>query len=208
MGGMHGFGAVSTHVELDEPVFHDGWEGRTFGLMLTTSAKALTKGGLRPHIESMPPADYLRASYFERWAFAIERGLIMRGTLVERDIDERVARPVTPAPTADPEFAATLVHALTNPIHQPTVAVTPRFAIGERVTVRRMAPAHHHRCPRYVRGAAGTVTAMHGGWPLPHTQGHGDPEALYTVAFRMADLWGADAEPGLLHIDLWESYLE
>ena len=131
MGGMHGFGAVSTHVETDEPVFHDEWEGRTFGLMLTTGAKGLTKGGLRPHIESMPPADYLRASYFERWAFAIERGLIDRGTLAAREIDERAARPATPAPTADPEFAATLVHALTNPIHQPTVAVTSRFAIGQ-----------------------------------------------------------------------------
>ena len=49
---------------------------------------------------------------------------------------------------------------------------------------------------------------MHGAWPLPHTMGEGSPEALYSVAFRMSDLWGADAEPGRLFIDLWESYLE
>jgi nitrile hydratase len=208
MGGMHGFGAVSSNLETDEPTFHETWEGRTFGLMITTSAKGLTKGGLRPHIESMPPVEYLAASYFERWAFAIEQGLVERGTLSHSDVDERIAHPVAVASTADPEFASSLARALTNPIHQPTVTVAPRFAVGQRVAVRRMAPAHHHRCPRYVRGASGTVTAMHGGWPLPHTQGHGDPEALYTVAFAMADLWGADAEPGLLHIDLWESYLE
>ncbi len=49
---------------------------------------------------------------------------------------------------------------------------------------------------------------MHGGWPLPETQGAGEPEAIYTVAFAMRDLWGDDAEPGTLFIDLWESYLE
>lgn len=205
---MHGFGAVSSHLETDEPTFHDEWEGRTFGLMLTTGAKGLTKGGLRAHIESMPPAEYLAATYYQRWAFAIEQGLVARGTVTHAEVDERVAHPRPVAPTSDPEFATTLAHALTHPIHQPTVAVPARFAIGERVTVRRMAPAHHHRCPRYVRGVSGTVTAMHGGWPLPHTQGHGDPEALYTVAFTMADLWGSDGDPGSLHIDLWESYLE
>ena len=36
----------------------------------------------------------------------------------------------------------------------------------------------------------------------------GEPEAVYTVAFDMPDLWGDDAEPGTLFIDLWASYLE
>src|SRR5262249_8036559 len=84
----------------------------------------------------------------------------------------------------------------------------PRFAVGDRVTVRRMAPLHHSRCPRYVRGVEGTITAMHGGWPQPQTLGAGEPEALYTVAFAMHDLWGDEAEAGSLFIDLWESYLE
>jgi hypothetical protein len=34
-----------------------------------------------------------------------------------------------------------------------------------------------------------------------------EPEALYTVRFELADLWGADTEPGGLYIDLWDSYL-
>ena len=34
-----------------------------------------------------------------------------------------------------------------------------------------------------------------------------DPEATYTVRFAMRDLWGDDAEPGHLFIDLWERYL-
>jgi nitrile hydratase beta subunit len=206
MGGMHGFGSVSAVVEVDEPTFHERWEGRTFGLMITTGG--LRTGGLRPHIEAMPPVDYLAASYFERWAFAVERGLLAADTLTTAEIDARVASPVDVAPTHDPERAAALVRALTSPPNQPTVEVASRFVEGQRVRVRHMAPAHHSRCPRYVRGVEGTIVTMHGGWPLPHTDGQGEPEALYTVSFAMRDLWGDDAEVGTLFIDLWESYLE
>ncbi len=206
MGGMHGFGSVAALLEDDEPVFRERWEGRTFALMMNTAG--LRAGGVRPNIEAMPPAAYLAASYFERWAFSLERGLVAAGTLAVADIDDRIERPVEVAPTANPDRAAGLVRALTSPRDDPVASVSPRFASGQRVTVRRMAPAHHHRCPRYVRGVTGTVVAMHGGWPLPHTMGEGEPEALYTVAFAMHDLWGADAEPGTLYIDLWETYLE
>ena len=206
MGGMHGFGSVASLVEGDEPTFHERWEGRTFGLMMTTGG--LRAGGVRPNIEAMPPAAYLAASYFERWAFSVERGLLAAGTLTTEEIDERLAHPVEVEPTADPGRASSLVRALTTPRDEPTITVTPGFSVGQRATVRRMAPAHHHRCPRYVRGVTGTVVTVHGGWPLPHTLGAGEPEALYTVAFEMAELWGADAEPGTLFIDLWESYLE
>ena len=206
MGGMHGFGSVAALVEPDEPTFHERWEGRTFGLMITTGG--LRAGGVRPNIEAMPPAAYLAASYYERWAFSVERGLVLANTLTTDEIDERIAHPVDVEPTANPERAASLVRALTSPSDEPIVEVAARFAVGQRVTVRRMAPAHHHRCPRYVRGVAGMVTAMHGGWPLPETLGAGEPEALYTVAFAMRDLWGDDAEPGTLFIDLWASYLE
>jgi nitrile hydratase subunit beta len=68
-----------------------------------------------------------------------------------------------------------------------------------------MAPAGHHRCPRYVRGATGTVERVNGGWPPPAEEAA--PEAVYRVRFEMRDLWGADAEPGVLLIDLWERYL-
>ena len=70
-----------------------------------------------------------------------------------------------------------------------------------------MAPPGHTRCPRYVRGATGTVTAVHGGWPLPDRGDDSEPETLYTVRFEQTDLWGADAEPGALYLDLWDSYL-
>jgi nitrile hydratase beta subunit len=205
MGGMHGFGPVVA--EPNEPVFHDRWEGRVAGLMITSSAKGLRLGQLRPAIESIPAAEYLAASYYERWLRAVETGLAAGGTLTSSDIDARVAAPVDVAPTVDPPFAAHLRAALQRPNQHPPPATPRRFGVGERVTVRRMAPAGHTRCPRYTRGATGTVTAVHGGWPLPDRGDDSEPETLYTVRFERTDLWGPDAEPGPLYLDLWDSYL-
>lgn len=206
LGGMHGFGAVQ--VEADEPVFHEPWEGRTFGLMIATGAAGLRAGSLRPGIELLDSATYLMAGYYERWARSVEVGLIEAGTLSADEIDRRATTggpPTEHAEDTDPPFASRLAGALVGPREASGEAVPARFAVGDRVTVRRMAPADHHRCPRYVRGATGTVTATPGGWP--HAGGDGPAEATYTVRFAMSDLWGDDAEPGRLYLDLWERYL-
>ncbi len=208
MGGMHGFGAVS--VEDDEPVFHEPWEGRTFGLMIATGAAGLRHGSIRPGIEAIDPATYLSSTYFERWARSVESGLVDAGTLASAEIDARVEAPEPPREHADDtnaDLARKLVGALANRPRRPSGEDVPaRFAVGDRVTVKQMAPVAHHRCPRYVRGATGTVTRLPGGWP--HASGDGPPEATYTVRFSMTDLWGDDAEPGWLSIDLWERYLK
>ena len=205
MGGMHGFGAVDA--EEREPTFHLPWEGRVFGLMIVTSAKGLRHGQLRPAIEAIPAASYLEASYYERWLRAVEAGLAAGGVVAAGEIDARVAEPVAVAPTADTAFAQHIRAALQRPNTKRPPATPGRFALGDRVTVARMAPAGHTRCPRYVRGATGTVAAVHGGWPLPDKGEGSEPEALYTVRFELADLWGADTEPGGLYVDLWDSYL-
>ncbi len=41
-------------------------------------------------------------------------------------------------------------------------AAAPAFRPGQRVRVRRMRPEGHTRCPRYVRGALGTIERVHG----------------------------------------------
>src|SRR4051812_12382988 len=113
MGGMHGFGPVVA--EPDEPVFHELWEGRVFGLMIVSSAKGLRQGQLRPAIEAIPAAEYLEASYYEKWLRAVEAGLVARGTVTTPDIDARAATPVDVAPTQDREFADHIRHALQRP---------------------------------------------------------------------------------------------
>jgi nitrile hydratase len=209
MGGMHGFGVVVP--EPDEPTFHERWEGRTFGLAIAAGATGAVRGASRPRIEAMPPADYLAASYYARWAHTLEVGLVATGSLTTAEIDERVAAGPD-APREPGSGAPDLVAAVKAFLDGPTptsglpVPADTAFSVGDEVTVRRMAPAQHHRCPRYVRGATGTVVLVGGAWHHP-----GDPagtsEPVYTVRFAMADLWGADAEPGMLAIDLWERYL-
>jgi nitrile hydratase subunit beta len=212
MGGMHGFGPVISGPDdrvLDEPTFHDPWEGRTFGLMITTSAKGLRTGSIRPAIEEIDPATYLASSYYARWARSVESGVVAGGSLTTAEIDERAARvgdePVRSQAT-DPDLVAAVPAFLNRPTATSGAPVEPVFGPGDRVTVRRMAPVGHHRCPRYVRGATGTVVRVAGGWPPPDADAEA-PEAVYTVRFDMRDLWGDDAEPGALFIDLWERYL-
>ena len=65
MGGMHGMGPIR-HEE-DEPVFHENWEGRIYAI--TRAIGAWRKWSIdegRHAIEQIPPADYLRMSYYER----------------------------------------------------------------------------------------------------------------------------------------------
>jgi nitrile hydratase len=87
-----------------------------------------------------------------------------------------------------------------------------RFGVGERVRVRRMHPAGHTRCPRYARGAVGLVEDVRGGDRLPDRAVYGEkvpPEAVYSVAFDSAELWGPGEDPTwTVLLDLWESYLE
>ena len=206
MGGMHGFGRVEP--EADEPVFHAAWEGRTLGLMIVTGARGLRSGSIRPAIEQIDPATYLASSYYERWARAVEALVVAGGSLTHAEVDERAAsggaEPVRSDAT-DPELVAMVPAFLDAPQEASGEPVATRFAVGDRVTVARMAPAGHHRCPRYVRGVTGEVVRVPGGWPPPGEES--DPEATYTVRFAMRDLWGDDAEPGHLFIDLWERYL-
>ncbi|MGH2899521.1 MAG: SH3-like domain-containing protein, partial [Solirubrobacteraceae bacterium] len=87
-----------------------------------------------------------------------------------------------------------------------------RFAPGDRVRVRRMRPPGHTRCPRYARGAVGTIERVRGADRLPDLTTYGapaEPEPVYAVAFASAGLWGASDEPPFqVLLDLWDSYLE
>jgi hypothetical protein len=86
MGGMDGFGPIE--VEADEPVFHEDWERRVFGFVMTTR---YTMEHFRHSIERMPPAEYLRTSYFEHWLRGVETVLIENGKLTEAEITARMA---------------------------------------------------------------------------------------------------------------------
>jgi nitrile hydratase subunit beta len=209
MGGMHGFGAVVAPG--GELPYHEPWELRVFALHLLIAMEGLGAGpGGRPTREEMDPADYLAASYFERWLWSAERRLLRKGTLAPGELDAAAGRPAPER--ADPALAERGVAALreVHPMHP--APAEARFAPGDRVRVKRMHPPGHTRCPRYVRGVAGVVERVQGADRLPDRAVYGEAppaEPVYSVAFRSEDLWGPSEEPGwTVLLDLWDSYLE
>jgi nitrile hydratase subunit beta len=213
MGGMHGFGPVV--IEGGDEIFHEDWEARVFALSHLSNVRGLFGGpGGRAVGESMEAAHYLAASYYERWLWSAERRLEAKGTIVPGQVEAMMARlSVTETPpTTDPELAAEAVAQLREGSPAMGVAVNPRFGRGDRVRVRRIHPAGHTRCPRYVRGALGVIERVQGTDQLPDRAAYGLPteaEPVYAVAFASQELWGdSDEPPWTVLIDLFETYLE
>jgi len=206
LGGAHGFGPVV--VEANEPPFHEPWEGRVHGLMLTASASGVASFS-RLSIEQMDPVHYLASSYYEHWLAGVETNLVENGTLGAGELDAAVAAGKTPGRREQPD-AAQFMRSLFRPFSPGGAdGPSPRYAAGERVRVRRMHPTGHTRCPRYVRGAMGTIARVHPPSPLPDTESDHQRECSYSVSFAARELWGAHAEPNAsVVVDLWESYLE
>src|SRR5437764_8452386 len=92
MGGMHGFGPVLR--EENEPVFHEPWEGRALAVRIAFGMKtpAPFPGVGRKYIESIPPAEYLRMSYYERFLESAIRRAIDAGVITEAEFEARLRR--------------------------------------------------------------------------------------------------------------------
>jgi nitrile hydratase beta subunit len=214
MGGMHGFGPV---VEPGgELAYHEGWELRVFAIQMLVGLEGLGAGpGGRPAREEMEPAHYLAASYYERWLFSAERRLQRKGTVAPGEVERMMERLGAGEPVAahhDPAMAERIMADLTTVYPMEPAPEAVHFATGQRVRVRRMHPAGHTRCPRYVRGASGVIEGVRGADRLPDRAVYGEdvaPEPVYSVAFRSEDLWGPGEKPGwTVLLDMWESYLE
>jgi nitrile hydratase len=210
MGGMHGFGAVVTPG--CEDAYHERWEPRVFALSTLIGIEGIGRGSGRAIREEMEPAEYLAASYYERWLWSNERRLERKGTIAPGEVDRWVERlrAGEQAPShADASQAARAVETIGRTDELGPVGET-RFAVGDRVRVRRMRPPGHTRCPRYVRGAEGRVEALRGTDRFPDVGPYEGPsEPVYSVAFASDDLFGA-SEDGRWRVllDLFESYLE
>jgi nitrile hydratase len=211
MGGMQNMGPIE--YEKDEPVFHHAWEGRTYAL--TRAMGAWGKWNIdasRYERELLPPADYLRMSYYESWIVRLEQLLIKRGLVTQEEIER--GRPADGSPKASPPLQADAVATSIRegtPFNRDTPAPA-RFDVNQRVRARNVNPVGHTRLPRYVRGKSGTVIRDHGVFVFPDTNAHflGEkPQHLYSVQFNARELWGAEARPhDRIHLDLWEDYLE
>ena len=213
MGGLQGFGPVQP--ERHEPVFHADWERRALAVTLAMGAAGQWNIDLsRAARESLPPAEYLSASYYEIWIAALEKLMTERGLL---STDELTGAPPQPGAPLRVLAAHQVDAGLAAGSPTERAARTPaRFAVGDRVRTRNLNPTGHTRLPRYVRGHLGTVALVHGAHifadrhvthPVPPFDQ--TPEWLYTVVFDGAELWGDATAPGLqVSVDAWEPYLE
>jgi hypothetical protein len=78
VGGQSGFGPVP--LDDDGQPFHADWEARVYALNAVLRARGIYNvDEFRDAIERIPPAEYLEASYYERWLRAIETLLAEKG---------------------------------------------------------------------------------------------------------------------------------
>jgi Nitrile hydratase beta subunit len=69
------------------------WELLTDALVSSLAGEDLLNvDELRRGIESMPPDEYARASYYERWLYSVERILTEKGVLAPGELDAGPAR--------------------------------------------------------------------------------------------------------------------
>jgi nitrile hydratase beta subunit len=212
MGGTEGWGP--THPpRVDEPVFAEPWQGRTLALALLSTLQAgCNLDAFRHALERLDRTAYLADGYYGRLLNAAELMLTESAVLAPSAIrararslrGEQVEQPPVPEP-AKPGYAPTAEGSLR------IVDAAPAFATGEQVRAKNKSPAGHTRLARYVRGHTGVVALIQPASVLPDTNAHfqgENPQYVYSVRFDSHELWGADAEPFALTIEMFESYLE
>ncbi len=209
MGGLQDMGPVNH--EQNEPVFHAPWEGRMYGI--DRSLRAVGRWNLdawRHQIELLPPADYLRLTYYERWLEVNEQLAVKHGLVTPNELATGKADPgprATPALTA----AAAAVRFGRGIPSADDPSVPPRFKVGQRVRALNVHPEGHTRLPRYARGKAGIVGIDHGVYTFSDTNAHFQGEKrqhVYSVRFFARELWGEHASArDSIHLDLFDDYL-
>ena len=202
MGGMHGMGPIQ--YEKDEPVFHVPWEARVFAMNLAMVAWGKWNIHTSRHgHELLPPAEYLRMSYYERWYARLVDLLIKSDLATRAEVESG-----EPAPGS---AKATPLLGERAPASR-DVPVAPRFRMGQRVRARNMHPVGHTRLPRYARGRLGTIQRDYGVFGFADTLAHflgENPQHIYSVRFTARELWGEQAKPqDSVYLDLYDDYLE
>jgi nitrile hydratase subunit beta len=212
MGGRTRFFGPLPPIDPDEPVFHDEWEARTFALALLANRVAgVNLHAFRHAIERVPEEEYL-SGYYRRWLASAEILLLDSGILAPGAVEARARRlqghDVEEPPVPEPHKPSM---AGGGPGNLRALDTPPAFAVGDTVTARADEPAPHNRLPAYTRGRCGTVVALRPAQVFPDTAAEftgENPQHVYGVRFDSRELWGDDAEPGSVTLDLYEPYLE
>jgi nitrile hydratase len=210
LGGMHGMGPI--RYEKNEPVFHALWEGRVYAMNRALGAwHKWNLDAWRHDIELLPPSDYLRMSYYEKWLATLEKRVVKYGFVTEEELASGKAAPGTnkATPALTPELARRIGRGIPS---GKDPSIPPQFQVGQRVRARNINPSGHTRLPRYARGKTGQIARDHGVYVFPDTNAQYKGEKrqhVYSVRFASRELWGEQASPrDSVYIDMWDDYLE
>jgi len=196
LGGKQGFGRV--RYTLNAPAFHAAWEVRANSLYAyAVRAGIFNMDEYRYAIERMDPRHYLAASYYERSLTGLATLCVEKGIVSREELEQR----------AQGRFplSGTGVAGRTN------LTTRQRFKPGDRVRVRSDYVPGHVRMPGYIRGKSGVVVSESPTYPFPDAHAHGveaQDEPTYDVRFRSEDLWPNSSDAALVHVGVFQSYLE
>ena len=196
LGGKQGFGPV--RYSSTAAAFHAEWEKRANALVaLAVKRGIFNMDEYRHAIERMDPRHYLFASYYERSLTGLMTLLVEKG-VVQREALEALAGGTVPlsGPSAP---------------GRPNASSRERFVPGDRVRVKEEFVPGHTRMPAYIRGKTGVVVSETPVYPFPDAHAHGIEavdEPTYDVRFRAEDLWPNNADPAMVHVGVFQSYLE
>ena len=196
LGGKQGFGPVRHSP--DAPAFHAAWELRVNALYaLAVKQGVFNMDEYRHAIERMEPRHYIGAGYYERTLTSLATLCVEKGLVTREELDRRAeGRFPLAAPSAP---------------GRSNVAGRVRFMPGDRVRVRDEHVPGHVRMPGYCRGKQGVVVAESPAYPFPDAHAHGieaADEPTYDVRFQASELWPEGADDALVHVGVFQSYLE
>ena len=196
LGGKQGFGPV--RYTPDAPAFHVAWEVRANALYSHAVRLGIfNMDEYRHAIERMEPRHYVSASYYERTLTSLATLLVEKGVLTREEIERRAQGTVVLAAPSAPGRS--------------NLAARERFATGDHVRVRQDSVPGHMRLPGYIRGKTGVVVGESPAYPFPDAHAHGvsaQDEPTYDVRFRSQDLWPSSSDDALVHVGVFQSYLE
>ena len=67
------------------------WERRVDALSMLMGRQGVTVDERRKNIEMLPPQDYDRMSYYERWIVSLTQSLIQRGVVTTEELARKMA---------------------------------------------------------------------------------------------------------------------
>jgi nitrile hydratase len=217
MGGRFGDGPVIPDAE-DAPVFAEDWHARALALTLAAGGLGQWNLDISRHArERLSPKDYSRFSYYEKWLAALADLLVERDVLTLDELKQMQGSEGSPLVerTLTQDRVQTVL-ASGGPVDRP--GPSPKFKNGDKIRTRHPAANEyvaggHTRLPSYASGQTGTIIAHHGCHVFPDSNAHDlgeNPQPIYAVAFKAADLWGKDhvQNGDEVILDLWEPYLE